>query len=356
MFPRWSDPGNCAGLACQSGPSVRAAAPGAARPQSHAPSRVPKVSLRLFSGHRGMSVAAASVLRAGDEARLSVLTRSSTVEAGKRYEARGYRVAGRPAPLRAAGDGGRDRGGDGDAQSATGVTRGDPLVGAAAGRSPRDFVRAGGPDLAGLESGAVAAGDVQVLHRPAVGGQDPRRHRPVLEAAAERGGPVHRRKSQIQTGRQGLPAQAAARRLRRRRRSQAPGRDGVARAEQASHTAFDPDLRVVVEPRDAIFIRIITRQAIRRGGFDSVEELTAAIERSIDAWNDRCEPFVSTKPYRRTVKQRQSRDTTPAHKAAARLCRQGQNPMTSRNSRTVPRPGWGSALRMSRRLTALGCP
>jgi hypothetical protein len=33
-----------------------------------------------------------------------------------------------------------------------------------------------------------------------------------------------------------------------------------------------------------------------------------------------------------------------------------QNPMASRSSRTVPRPGWGSALRMSRRLTALGCP
>src|SRR6266568_4240232 len=33
-----------------------------------------------------------------------------------------------------------------------------------------------------------------------------------------------------------------------------------------------------------------------------------------------------------------------------------QNPMASRSSRTVPRSGWGSALRMSRRLMALGCP
>jgi DNA-3-methyladenine glycosylase II len=33
-----------------------------------------------------------------------------------------------------------------------------------------------------------------------------------------------------------------------------------------------------------------------------------------------------------------------------------QNPMASRSSRTVPRPGRNSALRMRRRLTALGCP
>ena len=33
-----------------------------------------------------------------------------------------------------------------------------------------------------------------------------------------------------------------------------------------------------------------------------------------------------------------------------------QNPMASRSSRTVPRPGRYSALRMSRRLTALGYP
>jgi hypothetical protein len=33
-----------------------------------------------------------------------------------------------------------------------------------------------------------------------------------------------------------------------------------------------------------------------------------------------------------------------------------QNPMASRSSKTVPRPEWGSALRMRRRLMALGCP
>jgi transposase len=45
-----------------------------------------------------------------------------------------------------------------------------------------------------------------------------------------------------------------------------------------------------------IFFGIITRQAIRRGSFDSVRELTAAIRRFIDAWNDRCQPFTWTKP------------------------------------------------------------
>jgi transposase len=44
-----------------------------------------------------------------------------------------------------------------------------------------------------------------------------------------------------------------------------------------------------------IFFGIITRQAIRRGSFDSVKELVAAIERFITGWNERCEPFVWTK-------------------------------------------------------------
>jgi transposase len=44
-----------------------------------------------------------------------------------------------------------------------------------------------------------------------------------------------------------------------------------------------------------IFFGIITRQAIRRGTFTSVKDLIAAIETYIDAWNERCEPFVWTK-------------------------------------------------------------
>ena len=44
-----------------------------------------------------------------------------------------------------------------------------------------------------------------------------------------------------------------------------------------------------------IFFGIITRQAIRRGTFTSVDDLIAAIEAFIDGWNDRCHPFSWTK-------------------------------------------------------------
>ena len=45
-----------------------------------------------------------------------------------------------------------------------------------------------------------------------------------------------------------------------------------------------------------IFFGIITRQAIRRGTFTSVKDLIGAIETFIDGWNERCHPFVWTKP------------------------------------------------------------
>ena len=44
-----------------------------------------------------------------------------------------------------------------------------------------------------------------------------------------------------------------------------------------------------------IFFGLITRQAIRRGTFRSVEELTIAIGNFIDAYNDRCQPSSWTK-------------------------------------------------------------
>jgi len=45
----------------------------------------------------------------------------------------------------------------------------------------------------------------------------------------------------------------------------------------------------------SIIIRQAIRQAIRRGTFTSVADLTAAIETYIDGWNDRCQPFTWTK-------------------------------------------------------------
>jgi len=44
-----------------------------------------------------------------------------------------------------------------------------------------------------------------------------------------------------------------------------------------------------------IFFGIITKQAIRRGSFTSVNDLVAAIRRFIEAWNERCKPFTWTK-------------------------------------------------------------
>ena len=44
-----------------------------------------------------------------------------------------------------------------------------------------------------------------------------------------------------------------------------------------------------------VFFGIITRQAIRRGSFDSVRELVLAIRAFIDGYNQRCRPFTWTK-------------------------------------------------------------
>jgi transposase len=44
-----------------------------------------------------------------------------------------------------------------------------------------------------------------------------------------------------------------------------------------------------------VFFSIITRQAIRRGSFDSVRDLVIAIRTFIDGYNERCQPFIWTK-------------------------------------------------------------
>jgi hypothetical protein len=44
-----------------------------------------------------------------------------------------------------------------------------------------------------------------------------------------------------------------------------------------------------------VFFGIITTQAIRRGSFDNVKQLVAAIRAFIDGYNNRCRPFIWTK-------------------------------------------------------------
>jgi transposase len=45
-----------------------------------------------------------------------------------------------------------------------------------------------------------------------------------------------------------------------------------------------------------VFFSIIDRQALRRGDFTSVTDLTAAIGRFCQSWNEHCQPFSWTKP------------------------------------------------------------
>jgi transposase len=45
-----------------------------------------------------------------------------------------------------------------------------------------------------------------------------------------------------------------------------------------------------------VFFSIITRQAIRRGSFTSINDLVTAIRNFIDTYNTNCHPFVWTKP------------------------------------------------------------
>jgi transposase len=59
-----------------------------------------------------------------------------------------------------------------------------------------------------------------------------------------------------------------------------------------------------------IFFGIITRQAIRRGTFNSVADLEAAIGTFIDGWNDRCKPFVWTKTADQILNHSRSQKTS----------------------------------------------
>jgi transposase len=59
-----------------------------------------------------------------------------------------------------------------------------------------------------------------------------------------------------------------------------------------------------------IFFGIITRQAIRRGSYNSVKDLIAAIETYIDGWNERCQPFAWTKTADQILAKAQRKKTS----------------------------------------------
>jgi transposase len=89
-----------------------------------------------------------------------------------------------------------------------------------------------------------------------------------------------------------------------------------------------------------VFFGIITKQAIRRGSFDSVKELVAAIRTFIECWNERCHgprPPTRSSPTQ-PVNQTQTRDTSSGRggspPAPARRCRR---PAPTRPG--GPRPG-----------------
>ena len=62
-----------------------------------------------------------------------------------------------------------------------------------------------------------------------------------------------------------------------------------------------------------VFFSIITRQAIRRGSFDSVKQLTTAIADFITGWNQRCHPFVWTKTPDQILPHTRKRDSDAGH-------------------------------------------
>jgi transposase len=52
-----------------------------------------------------------------------------------------------------------------------------------------------------------------------------------------------------------------------------------------------------------VWFSIIERQAIHRGSFPSVRDLMIKIRAFINGWNDRCHPFIWTKPADQVLKK-----------------------------------------------------
>jgi transposase len=59
-----------------------------------------------------------------------------------------------------------------------------------------------------------------------------------------------------------------------------------------------------------VFFSIVDRQALRRGDFPSVEDLTTAISRFCQSWNEHCQPFSWTKPADEILAKLNRKDTS----------------------------------------------
>ena len=88
------------------------------------------------------------------------------------------------------------------------------------------------------------------------------------------------------------------------------------RAEVRGWLADNPRIHVHFTPTSGswlnlveVWFGIIERQAIHRGSFTSVKDLNAKIRAFVDGWNDRCHPFVWTKPVDQVLKKA-NRQTT----------------------------------------------
>jgi hypothetical protein len=91
------------------------------------------------------------------------------------------------------------------------------------------------------------------------------------------------------------------------------------RIEIRDWLASNPRVRVHFSPTSAswmnlveVWFGIIERQAIHRGNFRSVRELTGKIRDFIDGWNDRAHPFVWTKTAEETLTKANRQKTSDA--------------------------------------------
>ena len=104
---------------------------------------------------------------------------------------------------------------------------------------------------------------------------------------------------------QRLPPPRAARRRRQLPHPQARRHQRLAGARTPGSPCTSPRPQGSWLNLVEVFFGIITRQAIRRGSFDSVKELVTAISTFIDGWNDRCPPLH--------LDQDSRRDPAPRH-------------------------------------------